>query len=29
MALSSQLRQLFGHNVVADDEQTLAEHSGD
>lgn len=29
MALSSQLRQLFGHEVVADDEQTLAEHSGD
>jgi len=29
MALSSQLRHLLGHDVVADDEQTLAEHSGD
>src|SRR6476660_2074479 len=29
MELSSQLRHLLGHDVVADDEQTLAEHSGD
>src|SRR5438270_12452849 len=29
MGLSSQLRHLLGHDVVADDEQTLAQHSGD
>src|SRR5437762_10525791 len=29
MELSSQLRRILGDDVVADDEQTLAEHSGD
>jgi len=27
--LTSQLRQFLGDAIVADDEQTLAEHSGD
>src|SRR5881392_1909148 len=29
MQLASELRQSFGDKAVADDEQTLAEHSGD